>query len=94
MEIKRFIISGAIVSLLALGVSTTVSAGTSWDYGYGVSTAYSNYYHSHRSHGAKVVNKNTGRVGIDNKGAGAWAKAVVGRNVTEKASFYYNNSTY
>lgn len=89
MKIKSLFLTASVLTLLSLG-GILASAAGSWYYGYTFSTAYSNYHHSSRTHSATVVNKHTGRQAKDVQRAGAWAKAVVGRNVFEKASFYYN----
>ncbi|MDR1568128.1 MAG: lactococcin 972 family bacteriocin [Streptococcaceae bacterium] len=77
--------------LLALGgVGITVSADT-WDYGYTLGGAYSNYYHESKTHSATVVNRNTGATSKDTKTAGAWARASIGLPlIGGQASFYYN----
>lgn len=68
--------------------------GGTWEYGYNLSNAYSQYYHSYNKHGARVVNKQTGKVGTKNMRPGAWAIATVGRNLVESATFYYKSNGY
>lgn len=89
MKFKSLVLTLSVAAILSVG-GLLASAADKWDYGYTVNTAYSNYLHSDKTHSATVVNNNTGRQGYDSQRAGVWAKAIVGRNVTEKASFYYN----
>ncbi|GFH43427.1 hypothetical protein Hs30E_19780 [Lactococcus hodotermopsidis] len=89
MKTKTLILALSATTMIAAG-GLSVKAAESWNYGYGISTAYSNYHHSSKTHTATVTNNNTGRSGKDQQGAGVWAKAVVGRNIIEKCTFYYN----
>lgn len=89
MKAKSFVFIFSVVGLLSFGGILASAAGT-WEYGYTFSTAYSNYHHPSKTHSATVVNNNTGRQGYDSRSSGVWAKAIVGRNFTEKATFYYN----
>jgi lactococcin 972 family bacteriocin len=89
MKTKSLVLALSAVTLFSAGGIVAQAEGT-WQHGYGVSSAYSNYHHGSKTHSATVVNNNTGRQGKDTQRAGVWAKATVGRNLTEKASFYYN----
>lgn len=72
-------------------INTSVElASDSWNYGYTIGTAYSNYLHSSKQHSATVINTNTGRQGHDEKRAAFWAEATVGRGILDKAAIYYN----
>ena len=93
MKTKTLLFTLSAATLLAAGSLSAKAAEPSegtWNYGYNVSSAYSNYHHGSKSHSATVVNNNTGRSGKDTQDPGVWAKATVGRNLTEKCSFYYN----
>lgn len=89
MKSKKFVLALLAVGIFYVGGSAASASGD-WRYGYNFSSAYSNYL-INQSHSATVKNTNTGRQGYDSKGAGVWAKALVGRNVSEKAAFYYNH---
>ncbi|GHU35979.1 hypothetical protein FACS1894192_01640 [Bacilli bacterium] len=89
MKAKTLLFTLSAATLIAAG-GLSVKASDSWNYGYTFSTGYSNYLHPTRYHAARVVNKTTGNQGYGEAVKGVWAKALVGRNVTEKCSFYYN----
>lgn len=89
MKTKTLLFSLSAITLFASG-GLSANAASSWRYGYNVSSAYSNYHHSSKTHSATVTNNNTGRRGRDQKRPGVWAKAVVGRNIIEKCTFNYN----
>ncbi|MFA9413349.1 MULTISPECIES: lactococcin 972 family bacteriocin [unclassified Streptococcus] len=83
------ILAGAIVISSGLIASAVEVDGGTWNYGYGTFYTYSNYYHSHNKHGAKVVNRNNGAKNWANAGSGVWAYSSIG-NVWDPASFYYH----
>ena len=89
MKTKTLLFTLSAATLIAAGGLSAKAEGT-WQYGYGIETAYSNYHHGSKSHSATVTNNNTGRFGKDTQRPGVWAKATVGRNVLESCSFYYN----
>ena len=93
MKTKTLLLTLSAATLLATGGLAAKAAEPSegtWNYGYNCSSAYSNYHHGSKTHSATVKNNNTGRDDSDTQDAGVWAKALVGRNITEKCSFYYN----
>lgn len=89
MKTKTLLFSLSAITLFASG-GLSAKAADAWYYGYNFSSAYSNYHHSSKTHSARVTNNNTGRFGRDEQRARVWAKAIVGRNFTEKCTFNYN----
>ncbi|MFV0556059.1 MAG: lactococcin 972 family bacteriocin [Lactovum sp.] len=88
-NIKKVLISLAVIMALAAG-GVTASAAT-WNYGYRLGSAYSHYYHESMTHSATVVNRDTGNYGKATARSGAWAKASISLPwVGGRASFYYD----
>ncbi|MDR0199100.1 MAG: lactococcin 972 family bacteriocin [Streptococcaceae bacterium] len=100
MSIKKIAAGAAVALTLAGGVSAAADivakSGGTWDYGYSLGNAHSNYIHPQRYHGSEVVDRNNGnnfqRV---NARAGAWSKASITLPlIGGQASLYYNTSGY
>ena len=60
MKTKSLVLALSAVTLFSAGGIVAQAEGT-WQHGYGVSSAYSNYHHGSKTHSATVVNNNTGR---------------------------------
>jgi lactococcin 972 family bacteriocin len=93
MKPKKIIASAAILLSLAGIVTPLVVSANTWEYGYGVGTAYSNYYAGQHGHGSRVVNRNNGTTDTSNAIAGVWSRASI-IDLWDPASFYYSDSYY
>lgn len=100
ISIKKGVATIGLLASLSTGVvvfaTVTDVGGGTWDYGYNIGQAYSNYYHSYNYHGAQVVDRNNDKnYSKVNAGHGAWAKASISIAwIGGQGSFYYSTNGY
>ncbi|MQW22925.1 MULTISPECIES: lactococcin 972 family bacteriocin [unclassified Lactococcus] len=68
-------------------------SGGTWQYGYTLTNAYSQYYMANQAHGAKIINVANGACSIFDAKGGQYATASIG-DLWDQAAFYANTSTY